>query len=434
MLQTSVARLPRGGALRAARGLIGAGAVVAVASMAVNGLAAVVPLLAADLLPAADLGVLAALLGLSAVGGVIGIGLQTALAVRFARQASVPGADRVSVLTAGVATGALLVAVPVISLILRVPWYQPLLIAALTAPVVLAGRWLGELQGRQSYGRLALGMLLLGLGRYGGVLAALGTGLGITAALAVGAGGALASVTVVALWLTGPFRAAPAPVRTGQVEAAPAAASGPAANLRVGARDVLRAGSATIAMLTVSYADLVLARALLSPDDAGTYAVGSVLTKGALWAPAALTVLALPMFAQARRNAVRLTLAGTAACGVVLIAASLLFQDFAVALVGRGNYPHLAPAAAGFATVGALYALVFVLVNAEIAAAARRPAIFLWVGLAGIVTAAATLRPSTVGALLVLAAVTAGGTLTATALAYSLRRRRPTADAEPSPT
>jgi hypothetical protein len=252
-------------------------------------------------------------------------------------------------------------------------------------------------------------MVLLGLARYGGILAALVAGLGVTASLAVGAAAAYVAVAVLGRLAGGRL---PAP-RTGHD------AGGPA---RVAEREVLRAGSATIAMLAISYADLVLARALLPAADAGGYAVGSVLTKGALWAPGVLTVLALPMFAQARRNAVRIALVGTAACGMALVGAALLFGGVAMGLAGGAAYVHLAGYAAGFATVGALYALVFVLVNAGIAAFVRRPAVVLWIALAGLVAAAALLRPSTVGGVLALSLVTAAATTLATAAVYAVRR------------
>ena len=49
-------------------------------------------------------------------------------------------------------------------------------------------------------------------------------------------------------------------------------------------------------MFLISNADLIAARYLLTPVAAGGYAVLSVLTKGALWAPQVITVLALPRF------------------------------------------------------------------------------------------------------------------------------------------
>lgn len=390
------------------RSMVSGGALVGVAGVALNGLAALVPVVAARPLLPDEFGALSALLAVGTVAAVVGAALQTALAVRWSHHETVAGAGRVALLTAGLATGALVAAVPLLAVALDLHPGRSLLLAVLTCPVVLAGRWLGELQGRQRYGRLAAGLTLLGLGRYGGLLVALIAGLGVTAALAVGALTAWLALGALAV-LTGRSTA----VREDQP-----------AGERVAGREVLRAGGATIAMLAISYADLIVARALLTPDDAGAYAVGSVLTKGALWAPGVLTVLALPHFARARRHAVRITLFFTGACGAVLVLASALFGDVAMRIAGGTKYDHLGSYATGFAALGGLYALVFVIVNAEIAKLVRRPALWLWVALAGIAAAALIVRPTTMGGVLVLAIVTATVTLAVTTATFTVQLRR----------
>jgi O-antigen/teichoic acid export membrane protein len=423
---TRAEALPRTGVRATARSVVGAGAVVAAASVGVNALGFLVPLLGARLLSPAEWSALAALLALGAVTSVVGVGLQTALAVRWAKHDSVRGAGRVSMFTAGATTGALLVAVPVLAVTLNLPAVQPVLLAVLTFPIVLAGRWLGELQGRRRYALLAGGLILLGLARLGGMLVALLAGAGVTAALAVGAVGAFAGVVAIAaLAGHGPRRM----IDRWRGQTVAATAGGGAEP--VDWREVVRASTAAIAMLAVSYGDLLLARAVLPEAEAAAYAVGSILTKGAIWAPSALTVLALPAFAQARRNAVRITLACTAACGLVLVVGAALFSDLAVRLAGGKDYGHVAPYAAGFAIIGALYALVYVFVNAEIAALARRPALWLWLGLAGLGAAVAIVRPSTVGGVLVLSMLTAAATTAAMASAYLIRRRGHRSEPEP---
>jgi hypothetical protein len=459
---TRTADPPRTGRLASARAILGAGAVVGAATVAMNALAFVVPLLGARLLTPEDLGALSALLAVGAIAATVGVGLQTALAVRWAKQDTVQGAGRVSLLAAAVTTGVLLVAVPVLSANLDLPLAQPLLLALLTFPVVLAGRWLGEMQGRRRYTRLAGGLVLLSAGRFGGIMVALVVGAKVTGSLAAGAAGAYAAVVAIAAlcghgprvirdraaarwngWVaswTG--RAGPENGRARRWPRRHAASPGqPHApeSTRVSGREVLRASAATLAMLAVSYADLVLARALLPAAESGAYAVGSVLTKGAIWAPAAVTVLALPAFAQARRHAVRITVLCTAASGVVLVAAAALFGELAIALAsaGKESYQWLAPYAYRFGTVGALYALVYVFVNAEIAAMARRPALGLWLGLGAILLGAAITRPSTVEGVLALSLATAALTTLVMALTYLVRRRRtasrvpPARDADP---
>src|SRR5690606_2637689 len=99
---------------------------------------------------------------------------------------------------------------------------------------------------------------------------------------------------------------------------------------------------------------------------------------------------------------------------------------------GGTEYGHVAPYAPGFAVVGALYALVYVFVNAAIAALARRPALWLWLGPAGRGTAVAIPRPSTVGGVLVPSMSTAAATTGTTATAYRVRGRY-RSDAAPTP-
>jgi O-antigen/teichoic acid export membrane protein len=391
-------------------GVIGyAGAIVSVASAVVNGLAYLVPVLAARLLPAAELGALATLVAIGAIAAVAGLGLQTALAVRWARAGAVPGANRVAVMTAGTAAGLLLLGTPVFALTLRLEPGQTALLALLTFPVVLAGRWLGELQGRERFGRLAAGMVLLAIARYGGLVAALAAGLGLTASLAIGAAGGWLSVGILRL-LTAAHPAGDQDLRP----------------LR--GREVLRATGATLAMLAISYADLILARHALAGDQAGAYSVGSVLTKGALWAPGVVTVLALPRLARGSRHALRVALACVGLSGVVLVLASAVAGDAAVGLVGGPAYAGLGPYAAGFAAVGALYAFVFVFVNAEIAAGSRWPSAPLWIALGGLVATVELRGVRSVAELLTCSFAAALTTIIAMATIYGLRRRRPMAD------
>ncbi len=311
-------------------GVLGsAGALVSLAAMAVNGLAYLPPLLAARVLTADQFGALAALLAVGAIATVPGLGLQTALAVRWARQQAVPGAGRLAMATAGVSAGALLVAAPVLTVVLHITVVQPILLALAVFPVVLSGFFLGELQGQQRFGRLALGMVILAVGRFGGLVVALAAGLDVTASLAVGAVGGWASIVA----LRGLARP------TGEAMAMGG---------RLTVRDVTRAATATLAMLATSYADLILARSVLPAAEAGAYSVGAVLTKGALWAPGVVTVLALPQLAQGSRRALAAAAGCIAACGVVLVGASATFGGLAMRLAGGQSLRAPGPVRGGF--------------------------------------------------------------------------------------
>nr|MDT0659976.1 polysaccharide biosynthesis protein [Micromonospora sp. DSM 115978] len=427
-----------------ARRLGAVGAAVTVSSVLVNLLAYLVPMIGARALPAAELGALATALAVGAIAAVPGLGLQLAVAVHRARHGPTP-TTRIALLTAGTAGGVLLVTAPALVVALRLPVALVFVLAALTVAVVLAGRWLGELQGDQRFVRLAAGMALLAIVRYGGVIAGLLLGAGLVGSVLVGAVvGYLALPALARLAARPGISAAGRPATLGCT--ANGVANGTAGGTADGipyratggitdggsdagqwtdsgrsdtdaggwvtGRQVVAASSATLAMLVVSYADLLLARQLLPAAESGAYAVGAVLTKGALWAPQVVTVLALPRLARGDRRTRTVALALVAACGVVLVTAAAFAGELAFRLAGGPDYVDLARYAPFFAATGALYALAFVLVNAQIAAGARRPAAPLWAGVVGLVVGTVLFAPHTIGGVLACALLTAAATVT----------------------
>lgn len=372
------------------------GAAVAVAGAVTNALGYLVPVLGARQLSPGDLGALATVLAIAAIAGVPGTGLQIAVAIHRARR---PGAasGRIGWLTAAVCAGAVLVGTPVSSALLDLPPAVTPLLAVYTGTVVVAGRWLGELQGDERFPRLALGMAVLAVGRYGGLIAGLLLGAGLTGSVLAGTAVALLIPPVLAHLSRTRIDAPPGPGIT--------------------ARQVFTACSATLAMLVVSYADLILARHLLPLDASGAYAVGTVLTKGALWAPQVVTVLALPRLAQGNRRALLVAVGLVAGCGTLLVAASALAGGLAFRLAGGTDYVGLGRHAPVFAATGALYALVFVLVNAQVAAGARWPSAPLWTATVALVVVAEWLVPQTFDAIMWCALGTATLALALTALA-----------------
>ena len=390
-----------------------AGAAVAVAAMATNGLAYLLPMLGARYLPVEELSVLATTLALVAIAGVAGVGLQMAVAVHRARHPGAP-THRVSLVTTAVAGGAVVVAAPLMITGLRLSSTVVALVAGTTVAVVLAARWLGELQGEQRFVRLAWAMGVVALGRYGGMIVALVLDADVVVTLLAGMLTAWLVLPALA-WIARPDR----PV-----------GNDVAATMRI--RQVASAGTAALAMLAVSYADLIFARQLLSPADSGAYAVGTVLTKGALWAPQVIVVLALPRLAVGDNRVRTVVLAIVAGCGVVLVAASALAGGFAFRLVGGEDYTSLGRYAPFFAATGALYALIFAAVNAKIAAGARWPSAPLWVAAAVLAVLTTTVAPRTFQGILWCALATAAGT--ALVMVFSPpRASRPAAGDRSSP-
>ncbi|GIJ21961.1 polysaccharide biosynthesis protein [Micromonospora lutea] len=376
-----------------------AGAAVTVATVVTNALAYVVPMLGARRLSAADLGALATVLALAAIAAVPGFGLQIAVAAHRAR-AGAGDTGRLGSRTAALTAGVTLAVAPVLTVVLRLPLALTLLLAATTFATVLSGRWLGELQGDQRFLRLAAGMVVVAVGRYGGLVVGLVLGLGPEMCLFLATLTGLLALPLLARLAGSPAHprpADPAPQRPPAADPAATSAAAPITGAsRLGARQVMTACGATLAMLTISYADLILARQLLPAAASGAYAVGAVLTKGALWAPQVVTLLVLPRLAQGDRRARLVALALIVACGTVLVVSSAVGGELAFRLVGGADYLHLAGTAPMFAAVGALYAVVFMLVNERVATAARWPAAPLWVATAGLAAAAMVIAPRTV--------------------------------------
>jgi O-antigen/teichoic acid export membrane protein len=388
------------------------GAAVAIAGAIVNVLGFIVPGLAARNLPAADLGALGAVLGLGGIASVAGLGLQTAVAVRWARQGAIPQLRRMTAFTAA-ATGAVFVlATPIAAATLHLAAAEPLLMAATIVATVFGSRYLGELQGSQRFSTLAAGMVVLAVARYGGIIIGLLAGAGIITSLVLGAAVA---------WLTVPILAA----LTGRVSHVDGGEP-----LR--ARDIMAAGGATLATLAISYADVILARGLLPDLQSAAYSVGSLLTKGALWAPQVVTVLALPRLAQRRQGTLQMSVGLVAACGAALVLGSMVLGTLAMTVAGGKDYTYLGPYAGRFAAVGALYAVVFVLVNAEIAAGVRRPAAPLWIALVVLGLAARFVFPHTLNGVLTASLVTAA--LTTVVMGWRARSLHRAAHAIPATT
>lgn len=402
-------------------GLARSGPAVAVAGVLANGLAYLAPMLGGRTLPAAELSALATVLALGAIGSVPGLGLQIAVAVHRARGGRGGGGDsagRLAWIAAGICAVAVLVAGPLLVGALRLSIAMVVLLSLSTGIVVLGCRWLGELQGDQRFLRLAAAMTALAVARYGGVIAGLVAGLDATGALLVGVVVG-AGVLPVLAWLARPTRLPDHGV-TGSTAADRSTASAGRSTTpadRLTAAAVITASSATLAMLVLSYADLIMARYLLSAADSGGYAIGAVLTKGAIWAPQVVTIIALPRLARGDRRARTVALGLVAGCGAVLVLASALAGGLAFRLAGGPDYAYLGGYAPYFAAVGALYALVFVMVNAQVAAGARRPAAPLWVTTVGLLGWLLLSRPDTVLEVVLAALVAAGLATAATAVA-----------------
>ncbi len=357
-------------------------------------------------------GILAALLGILLIGSVLAMGIQAVAARRLVQVDAVSrdGAAR-SMLRDGLIGGgavalATLAISPLLVWLLRLDGWGALVLAAATlVPITWAGAQYGVAQGRESYGRLATVYAVVGLGRgIGGVTGALvtGTPLGTMAGLALGtAVGAIIGRIVVA-----PLAAAPRERLDGFFG------------------ESAHATHALLALFVLTNIDVLLARALLTPDEAGIYGVGAVIAKVAFWLPQFVGVVAFPRFADARRGrATVISLLAVAAIGALVVAGTALLPGLVVAFVGGAAYVSLVPLAWLFAAIGASFALAQALLLTRLAIDDRRAVIAVWAAAALLVALATIVLPHTVGGLAA-SALVAGLVLAAIGVGVTVRELR----------
>jgi O-antigen/teichoic acid export membrane protein len=357
-------------------------------------------------------GILAALLGILLIGSVLAMGIQAVAARRLvqvdagSREGAARSMLRDGLIGGGAVALATLAISPLLVWLLRLDGWGALVLAAATlVPITWAGAQYGVAQGRESYGRLATVYAVVGLGRgIGGVVGALATGtpLGTMAGLAVGT--ALGAII-------------------GRIVVAPLAAA-PRERLDGFFGESAHATHALLALFVLTNIDVLLARALLTPDEAGIYGVGAVIAKVAFWLPQFVGVVAFPRFADARRGrATVISLIAVATIGALVVAGTALLPGLVVAFVGGAAYVSLVPLAWLFAAIGATFALAQALLLTRLAIDDRRAVIAVWAAAAILIALATIVLPHTVGGLAA-SALVAGLVLAAIGVAVTVRELR----------
>lgn len=404
------------------RVLAGAGAVTA-GSMLANIAAYLLHLPASRWLGPEGYGALAALLSAQLLVAVPSLALQAVVAREHVR--AVPaGALRslgrsVALLVAVVAA---LAVVPV-SLLLDTPVAATA--AALTpGPVLcLLATEQGLLQGAERFRALGGVLALAGVGKVAPAVAVLAAGGGVGTALAAGAVGVTAAWGVAAAAAT---RGA-ASVRGAAARAAAGAGVGAAATgahrARPGVTSVLAAGQVQLVMMALTSVDLLLARALLAPEDAGRYALGAVAAKAAFWLPQAVGTVLYPRMADpaGHRGAVRSAVGVLLGIGAVVVIGAAVAGPLVPLVVGE-DYRPVTGLLWGFAALGVALSVLQAFLLASIASDRTVEAGIAWGGLA-LTAAAVWFAPRDVEG--VLAAALGTVVLTAAAAGWRALRTRP---------
>lgn len=189
--------------------------------------------------------------------------------------------------------------------------------AVIAAPVlVLLAAEQGLLQGRGRFGALSIVLAAAGFGKVAPAVLVLVLGGGpgsVLLATAVGIG----VVALGARWTAG------VPVNS-------------VSETKVTVLAVLQASQVQLVLIAMSALDLVLARTLLSSNEAGLYAVGAVASKAAFWLPQAVGVVLYPQMANPLHSAaaVRSALAVVAGLGTVLVIGGALASPLLPLVVG----------------------------------------------------------------------------------------------------
>lgn len=248
--------------------------------------------------------------------------------------------------------------------------------ALITAPVlVLLATEQGLLQGAARFGPLSIVLAGAGIAKVAPAVVVLAVGGGPGFALAASA------------------------VGTGVVALAARAFADPdpagATSTPIGVAAVLKASQVQLALIALSSMDLVLARIVLSNDDAGLYALGAVATKAAFWLPQAVGVVLYPRMANPAHSvqAVRSAIAVLVGLGAVLVAVVAVSAPLVPLLVGEAYQP-VQSLLWLFALQGACLAVLQGALLSAIAGERTYLAVIAWIGfaveMAGMLTLAST--------------------------------------------
>lgn len=136
-------------------------------------------------------------------------------------------------------------------------------------------------------------------------------------------------------------------------------------------------------MMALTSVDLLLARALLSPEDAGRYALGAVAAKAAFWLPQAVGTVLYPRMADpaGHRGAVRSAVGVLLGIGAVVVLGAAAAAPLVPVLVGA-DYQPVAGLLWAFAALGVTLSVLQAFLLATIASDRTVEAGIAWCGLA----------------------------------------------------
>jgi O-antigen/teichoic acid export membrane protein len=152
-------------------------------------------------------------------------------------------------------------------------------------------------------------------------------------------------------------------------------------------REIVHNSQTLLAFFALSNADIIVARNVLDPHDAGLYAGGLILAKAVLFLPQFVVVVAFPSMStvhEARRT-LTASLGLVLGLGLLVVLGASLVPDLALIFVGGEDYTEIADHLWVFALLGTVLAMLQLLVYAVLARQGQRTVYLLWVALATMV-------------------------------------------------
>lgn len=362
------------------RRALSGGSAIAVAMGLMNVATYGFQMVAARLLGPQHYGALAALMNLVLVVSVLALALQANAARRIAAEPSDVHAVESAIRRVGwqaslVLAAVALVLTPVINWALRLDSLPTALLIGFTAlPLTLMGYQAGVLQGERRWLALSLVYLSAGVPR-----------------LVIG--------TSLLLWnsstfwaMTGVMLGSWAPVLVGELALRrPRGIPHNHAQERHTAhevwRETVRNSHALLAFFALSNVDILVARNAMHAHEAGLYAAGLIMAKAVLFLPQFVVVLAFPSMGseETRRDTLIKSLGAVAMIGLVVAAVTSVLSGVALVFIGGDQYAEVQSVLWAFALLGAVLAMLQLVVYSVLARQAKRSIYLIWAGLAALV-------------------------------------------------
>ncbi|RLV49522.1 polysaccharide biosynthesis protein [Nocardioides mangrovicus] len=154
--------------------------------------------------------------------------------------------------------------------------------------------------------------------------------------------------------------------------------------------ETARNSHALLAFFALSNADIILARALLPPHQAGLYAGGLILVKAVLFLPQFVVIVAFPSMSSdtERQGALVKSVLLVLGLGALATIAASVLSGLALIFVGGQEYVGVQHRLWLFAILGTLLSMLQLLVYSVVARQSQRSVYLIWGALALLVLAA----------------------------------------------